>query len=166
MTSTLYLRYTRLESLGLLLMASLPLFSCRSLCPPVLLLVHYACLCSGGHIYLALDYFPHWAVALITSARPRFVSRHLINENESGRAEAASVFMPPDDLICGHPGLFFFFFSPLPRTLDSDRPSTSPSLCPGIFICTHIYIAISSFWVLCSLFIDAPTHAVAVPTVS
>lgn len=78
------------QSLGLLLMAPLPLFPCppffslcRSLCLPVFLLVHYACLCSGAHIYLALDYFPHWAVALITSARPRFVSRHLINEKKS-----------------------------------------------------------------------------------
>lgn len=70
-------------------MASLPLFSClffffyASLCACLSFFwVHYACLCSGGHIYLAVDYFPHWAVGLIMSARPRFVSCHLINENE------------------------------------------------------------------------------------
>lgn len=50
-----------------------------------------------SHLFGA-DYFLNWADRLITFARPRFVSRHLINVRKNWR-KSTSAFMPADDLI-------------------------------------------------------------------
>lgn len=56
-----------------------------------------------SHLF-GVDYFPHQAGRIIMCARPRFVSCHLINENEWKRI--ASVFICTDDLIYAHPLLY------------------------------------------------------------
>lgn len=102
---------------------------------------------------MAVDYFPHWAVGLIMSARPRFVSCHLINENE---LEGLPLY------LC----LLMTLFVATPCVFSSLALLTVimtllPLLSP-IYIYINIYLlieAVSSFRMLCSLFIDAQTHS-------
>lgn len=68
-----------------------------------------------SHLF-GVDYFPDWAVRLITFAGPRFVSRLLINVRVNGM-KSASVFMPTD----------YFIYAPLlSLTAMMTAPSHSP----------------------------------------